>query len=213
MDYKIEDVFTEWNPWWSEKWKISFIERREINTILPWIQRKEILCFLGVRRCGKTTMMHIIINKLINDGVDSKNILFIKSDDDRVKKENLINNTIEKYKELLNPKGKIYLFIDEVQDVDNSESILKRIYDLEKNTKIFISGSNSSLLKNDVMSKLAGRIAYFEIYPFDFKELLKTRITINNKLSIITQKDKIKHNLIDFLESGGFPEVVLEKKY
>jgi predicted AAA+ superfamily ATPase len=76
--------------------------------------------------------------------------------------------------------------------------------------KIIISGSNFSMLKEDFSYRLAGRIAYFEVYPLSFKEFLKTRLTIKDKISAISKKNEIKHHLFEYMELGGFPEVVLE---
>jgi len=168
---------------------------------------------LGVRRGGKTSLMYLIINDLLKQ-VNKENILFIKGDDDRVEKKDLISKSIEKYKELINPKGKIFIFIDEVQETGGWESALKRIYDLEKDIKFFISGSNFSLSKEDLSYKLAGRIAYFDLYPMSFKESLSLKPNVmKDKVTILSKSHEIKHYLLEYAEFGGFPEVVLEKDH
>jgi len=58
-----------------------------------------------------------------------------------------------------------------------------------------------------------GRIAYFEVYPLSFREIIKTRLTIKDKISAFAKKDEIKHYLFEYMELGGFPEVVLEKDH
>ncbi len=204
-----KEILVEWNPHWKKKARLKLIERELVKDIEQWLKRKEILGFIGVRRSGKTTLMSILISRL-SSKIPPENILFVKCDDDRVPKENLIDESIKNYRELINPRGKIFVFIDEVQEVDNWENTLKRIYDLEKNMKIIISGSNFSMLKEDFSYRLAGRIAYFEVYPLSFKEFLKTRLTIKDKISAISKKNEIKHHLFEYMELGGFPEVVLE---
>lgn len=85
------------------------------------------------------------------------------------------------------------------------------MYDLEKDMKLIISGSNFSMLKEDFSRRLAGRISYFEVYPLSFREFLKTRLVIEDKISAFSKKDEIKHYLFEYMELGGFPEVALEK--
>ncbi len=203
------DVLGEWNPWWEKKPEFGLVERDIKDEILKWLERKEIIGILGVRRGGKTSLLYLIIKHLLNSA-DKRNILFIKCDDDRVEKKGLIEKSIEMYKELLNPKGRVFIFIDEVQEVPEWESTLKRIYDLEKNVKFFISGSNFSALKEDLTYKLAGRLAYFDLYPFSFREMLKMKMNINEKIFSLSKKREIKHFLLQYIEFGGFPEIVLE---
>ncbi len=204
-----KEILVEWNPHWEETAGTKLIERELLKDIEKWLERKEILGFIGVRRSGKTTLMGILISRL-SSKIPPKNILFVKCDDDRVQKENLIDDAIKSYRELINPGGKIFVLIDEVQEVDKWENTLKRIYDLEKDTKFIISGSNFSMLKEDFSYRLAGRIAYFEVYPLSFREFLKTKLTIEDKISAFSKRDEIKHHLFEYMELGGFPEVVLE---
>jgi predicted AAA+ superfamily ATPase len=203
------EILAEWNPWWRGNADFSLIERELSRDILKWTDRKEIIGILGVRRCGKTSLMSIIISRLLRD-TRKENILFIKCDDDRVGKGDLITAAMELYKETLNPKGRTFVFIDEVQEVEGWENTLKRIYDIEKGVKLFVSGSNSSVIREDLSYKLAGRIAYFELYPFSFKEFLGTRMDAKDRPSILSDKQEIKHNLLDYAEFGGFPEVSIE---
>lgn len=206
-----KEILAEWNPWWAHDVEFGLLDREIVGQVEKWIKRKEIIGFLGARRCGKTSLMHILIKKLFSSGVPKKNVLFIKCDDERVEKERLIEDAITVFKELANPKGRIFVFMDEVQEAENWESTLKRIYDLEKDTKLFVSGSNFSMQREDLSAKLAGRIAYFEVYPFSFREFLGTKIAINGKISLFSKKDEIKHYLLEYMEFGGFPEVALEK--
>lgn len=204
-----KEILVEWNPHWKEEKELKLVERELVKDIEQWLERREILGFIGVRRSGKTTLMSILISRL-SSKIPQKNILFVKCDDDRVQKENLIDDAIKSYRELINPEGKIFVLIDEVQEVDKWENTLKRIYDLEKDMKLIISGSNFSMLKEDFSYRLAGRIAYFEVYPLSFREFLKTKLTIKDKISAFSKKDEIKHHLFEYMELGGFPEVVLE---
>ncbi len=207
----MKEILFEWNPWWSKEFEFKGIKREKLEEVLPWISRKEIIAILGVRRAGKTTLFYEIIDFLLKKN-DKKKIFFIKADDDRVEKENLIDKAIEDYRQFVNPTEDFYLFIDEIQELKEWQKTLKRIYDLE-GIKIFISGSNSSLLKEELGSLLAGRFSYFEIFPFSFREFLKTKnMEANNELSVIKNKNLIKNYLNEYIENGAFPEVALEPR-
>lgn len=201
------DILAEWNPWWSGGDELALYERDLAKDILAWVDRKEIIGILGVRRCGKTSLMKILISRLLAQ-VKREHIVFIKCDDDRVEKENLIEAALDLYRETLNPSGRVFVFIDEVQEVPGWEQTLKRIYDLEEGVKLFVSGFNFSVLREDLSYKLAGRIASFELYPFSFREFLGT--TREGGQSALPKKHEARHLLLRYVESGGFPEVSLE---
>ncbi|MBU4490901.1 MAG: AAA family ATPase, partial [Euryarchaeota archaeon] len=184
-----KEILVEWNPHWKETAGLKLVEREMVIEVEQWLDRKEILGFLGARRSGKTTLMIILINRL-SSTIPKRNILFVKCDDDRVQKDNLIDDAIKSYRELVNPEGKIFVFIDEVQEIDGWENTLKRIYDLKKEVKIIISGSNFSMLREDFSYRLAGRIAYFEVYPLSFSEFLKTKLRIKDKIEALSKKDE-----------------------
>ncbi len=210
----MKEMLYEWNPWWTGEFGFKGIKRDRIWEILPWVDRREIISILGVRRAGKTTLLYELIDYLIKDKRASpKKILFIKADDDRVEKEKLIDRAIDEYQKRVNPGTSFFLFIDEIQEISGWQKTLKRIYDLNEKIKIFISGSNSSILKEDLSSLLAGRFAYFEIFPFSFPEFLRTKeLEIKNETDLIKNKNIIRNFLLEYIEKGAFPEVILEKR-
>lgn len=209
----MREILVDWNPWWARSYVFQGVKRDKLHEILPWIKRKEIVSILGVRRAGKTTLLFEIVDCLINEEkINPKNILFIKADDDRIVLEGIIDKTLDEYYKLVNPKGKIFVFIDEIQEVKDWQKTLKRLYDLQENLKIVISGSNALILKGELSSLLAGRYAAFEIYPFTFAEFLQVKgISIKDQINLIYERKKIQHFLEEYLTYGAFPEVVLEK--
>jgi uncharacterized protein len=209
----MNEILFEWNPWWEEKYGFQKVKRDLFTHVKKWIERKEIIAILGARRSGKTTLLFEIIDYLINEKkVNRNNIFFIKADDDRVDKKELINTSLDEYYKWKNPQGKIFVFIDEIHEIPEWQKTLKRIYDLEhKNKKIFISGSNASLLKEELSYLLTGRFAYFELFPFSFREFLRAdNVTIENETDVIKQKNTLRNLLTSYVEFGGFPEIVLE---
>ena len=205
-----EEILIEWNPWWEKEFKINAVERELFNQIKPWIKRPEIIAITGIRRAGKTTLMYLIIQKLL-EKVQPKNIFFIKCDDERLEKQNLIQDAIFTYKKLLNPKGKLYVFLDEVQEIPKWERTLKRIYDLYPNIKMFISGSGMFISRQEAGTLLAGRAVYFNLLPFSFSEFVKIKGIEKSKISLLKRKTEILHYLREYMEFGGFPEVCLAK--
>ncbi|MFH1072845.1 MAG: ATP-binding protein [Nanoarchaeota archaeon] len=205
------ESLVEWNPWWSKKPEFNLLERDLEKELSGWLKRKEIIAIMGVRRSGKTSLCKLVIEHLL-ERIDPKNVFFIKADDERVEKQGLISHSLEAYREFMNPQGKIFVFIDEIQEIPEWESTLKRMYDLESDVKFFISGSNFSVLREDLSFKLAGRCAYFDIYPFSFGEFLRHALSkdVSNKVKRVAMKKEIQHHLFKYMEFGGFPEVVLE---
>ena len=211
----MKDILFEWNPWWKDTYRYKKVKRDLFIHIKKWINRKEIIAILGARRSGKTTLLFEIIDYLINNkNIDESNIFFIKADDDRIEKKDLINTSLDEYFKWRNPQKKTYIFIDEIQEIPEWQKTIKRIYDLDhENKKIFISGSNASLIKEELSYLLTGRFAYFELFPFSFKEYLRAKnIIINNEKDVIKQKHPIRNQLLTYIEYGGFPEIVLEKE-
>lgn len=204
----------EWNPWWRKKYVWKGVRRDYFDKILKNLENDLIISLIGIRRSGKTQIFFETIDHLINKkNINPRQILFIKIDDLRIKNKlslELINKFIEEYKEMFELEKKVYLFLDEVQDLKNWQQGLKTLYDLNKGTiKIFITGSNASLLKRDSSDYLTGRKFDLEIYPFSFNEFLKAHeIEIKNKFDIYNNKFKIRKYFNEFFIKGGFPEVV-----
>ena len=200
-----------WNPWWLDK-KHSFdLKNRDIFLSLDkYLSRKEIIFFTGVRRSGKSSAMYYLINKL-QKKVNSRNILYLNMDDE-VLALSTLDAIYETYKELtFNVKGKRYIFLDEVQNIEGWERWVKKMYDSFEDIKFIITGSKSHVLKRQ-STLLTGRMLELEIYPLSFKEFIFfNNINHNDKIALIKNKTKIKLLLEEFIKFGGFPEVVMEK--
>jgi uncharacterized protein len=174
---------------------IGFKRNEYIKKLIPSLERKEIVILKGVRRCGKTTILKQLIQYLIKENnVDKKNIIYVNLDDFNFI-PHLSLDLLELMMSMRDKKEKQYIFLDEVQKIPNFESWLKTYYDRGTNTKFIISGSNASLLTKDMGTLLTGRNLTHEIFPLSFKEFKKV---------------KPESELDEYLEFGGFPEVVLE---
>ncbi|MEW6102680.1 MAG: ATP-binding protein [bacterium] len=118
----------------------------------------------------------------------------------------------ETYLEFLNPKGKPYIFLDEVQEVAGWEKWVRTTRELQK-AKIVISGSNAKLLSRELSSLLTGMHLDLTVYPLSFREhLLFNNLQLKDKLEMINKQNEIKGLLREYIEFGSFPEVVLHQQ-
>jgi predicted AAA+ superfamily ATPase len=156
---------------------------------------------------GKTYILFSLIEQL-RQSIDLRNIIYINFEDDRLfplKLENL-DDLMEGYYELYPHKReeRVYLFLDEVQNVEGWERYIRRIYDT-LNLQIYITGSSSKLLSSEIATSLRGRTITYEIFPFSFREYLRHReieVNLYSSKSVSFIKNAFNSYLID----GGFAE-------
>ena len=160
-----------------------------VKEISSWFKRKEIIIIKGIRRCGKTHIMHQLIKKL-----PKINTFYFNFDDFRFDSY-LTIELLETIMSLRDQTKPAYFFLDEIQRIKGFEKWLRTYYDKEEDIKFIIGGSNISLLTPNLSTVLTGRNITFEIYPLNFKEF----------------KTFTEDSFETYLEFGGFPEVVLEK--
>ncbi len=189
--------------YWHNKpeFNLGFIRKDYLRTITKLSNNKLIKVLVGQRRSGKSYIIRQSINNLIsNKKINPKNIFYLNKEmfefKNIVKAEDL-SELIDKYKKLIKPKGKIYIFIDEVQNIKNWEQIISSLAQHPvSNYEIFITGSNSKLLSGELASLLSGRYVVINIYPFSYNEFLNFKKLDNNS-----------ENFLVYLQSGGLPEV------
>ena len=203
------------NPWWSGQPFDTGRERQKyLGEIKRYLKTDEIVVLSGVRRSGKTTLLHQAVRMLITTGkVPAKNILFVNCDDPGIADmKNALSEAVDTYRREIAAKGTIYLLVDEVQAVENWEREIKSLYD-RKQCKIIISGSSSYLLHSQVSTLLSGRYFIVPVYPLDFTEYLLFHEVIPSKDAAkrAAQKYEITTLLRQYLHEGGFPVVVLQQ--
>ena len=165
----------------------------------------------GVRRCGKSSKMEMVVNNLLEQGVDRNHILWVGFDDERLArmKSDELNQIIESYREMY-PEiemSSVYMFFDEIQLIDDWEYFVMRLY--KHYTKnIYISGSNATMLSTELKTALRGWPYEEETMPLSFREYcVFTGVNPDGW----TEADiaKIRNAFFKFNREGGFPEVVL----
>jgi len=118
----------------------------------------------------------------------------------------------EAYLDILDPSSKPSLFFDEVQLIPGWETFVRGLHEKNK-ARIFVSGSSAKLLSKEFATVLTGRHIDIKVYPLTFPEFLEfKRLIIKDKLDIVSQKQKIKQLLKEYLEYGGFPLVALKEE-
>lgn len=166
---------------------------------------------MGMRRVGKTYFLYQHARKLMREGVDKKRILFLNFEDDRLQPLNYhkLAQLIEAFYSLYpeNHEKKCYLFLDEIQNVDNWPLVIRRFHDT-LNAEIFLTGSSAKLLSKEIATNLRGRSLAVEIWPYSFQEYMRSKnITVESGLYGKKKQDTLNQLFHDYLSVGGFPEV------
>ncbi|MBI2591347.1 MAG: ATP-binding protein [Candidatus Brennerbacteria bacterium] len=212
-----EKFIVEQNKHWKEEPIDTGFSRVVMADIVKYLDIKQIVALIGVRRSGKSTIARQLVKFLIKEkGVNPKNILFLnlespllnqfKSDPGNLQK------IFDEYLDLVEPKGKIFIFLDEAQFFSDWQVFVKSLYE-RGGVKFFITGSNSRLLSAEMATLLSGRSIAKSIYPFNFREMAGVRkIEIKDRIEIIRNERRLKKVFGEYLKDGGFPEIFLEKK-
>jgi predicted AAA+ superfamily ATPase len=212
-----EKFIIEQNAHWDSNLRDTGISRLVMAELVKYISIRQIIALIGVRRCGKSTIAKQLINFLIQEKkVNPRNILFLNLESTLLNqfKDNPDNLRLiyEEYLSLVEPKGKVYIFLDEVQFFSDWQVFVKELYE-KGGVKFFITGSNSQLLSAEMATMLSGRSIAKKIYPFNFREMaMIKKIEISNRIETIRSEGRLKRVLSSYLKQGGFPEVVLEKE-
>ncbi len=175
------------------------------------IDSGKIVTIPGVRRCGKSSRMEVVVNDLLSQGIDRRRFLWVGFDDERLVTMNSddLNQIVEAYQEMYPDveMSSVYMFFDEIQLIEGWEYFVMRLY--KHYTKnIYISGSNASMLSSELKSALRGWPLEEETMPLSFKEYcdfkgIKTDSWLESDLA------KLRNAFIAYNSEGGFPEVVL----
>jgi predicted AAA+ superfamily ATPase len=198
---KISDI----NPWRTDSaHRFKLLPRTQVKLLLDESRLIDIL--VGARRVGKTSILRSVIDELLDRNIPPQQIIYITSEvnlgDSAVIAEIIsdIHSTFG-----LKKNERLYLILDEVQDISNWQLAVKYLYD-NLNVKIFITGSSSLILKEQT-NKLTGRFRLTEVLPLSFDEYI---LFTKSKLAKTT---KNKSDLVEsYLRSGGYPEYLITKE-
>jgi len=208
-----DDILTalvDWNFWGS--YQDESKERpKYLNKLNDLVETGEVVVVKGVRRSGKSTLLHQFLNKRIEEGLKVKNTLFVNFEDPRLSNSKLedLTDIYETYKEEQQPDKDHIVVLDEVQEIEGWEKFVKLLHEAKK-VRVLVTGSSSKLLSEEYSSLLSGRHVDMEVFPLSFQELLKFEgLTIKDKTELIEKRHQVKNKLREYLEWGGFPKINL----
>lgn len=204
------EILLDWN-YWNREFPETTPRKNYENTIAQLSQTDEVVVVKGVRRCGKSTLLVNEMKRLVADGVAKEQLLFVNFEDARLLGHldvELLGRIKDTYMEFVNPQGKPYIFLDEVQNIEHWEKWVTTEYELKK-SHIYVTGSNSSMLGSEIGTALSGRYVSVDVYPLSFKEFLLFKgIEINNSMELMSQKHVLNREFRAFVNEGGFPKSI-----
>ena len=185
------------------------IYKREsyLNKIRGFYKDDMIKVISGIRRCGKSFFLKSIIQELLENGINEKDIIYIELDKKGYKDIKTSKQLEKVIDEKITDDDFKYLFIDEIQNVKDFESLINS-YREEGNISIFITGSNSYLLSGELVTKLTGRYIEIEMMTLSFYEYVDMKRFLNKNVN-----ENIYLEFEEYIRNGGFPKSLYYDNY
>lgn len=179
------------------------IRQSYIDQITPFIDMPFVKILTGVRRCGKSTMMLMLMDELKKRGISENNI--VRFNFDTLEWQNVETKQVfEIIKAKLVPNERTYLFLDEIQEIEHWERLVNTFMEeADYNVDIFVTGSNSKMMSSEISTYLTGRYVSFRIHPLSFAEYLEFR-------KAYSELSNLNKEFLRYIEYGGFPAVHLK---
>lgn len=202
----VREVLVELNPWWKGEFKLDYCGRELYAGIRKFMPARQIISLVGLRRVGKTTLMLKLVQDALEGGMGARNIVFFSFDEFPQAE---LRGVVAEFEALAGKDfadGKYLLLLDEVQKLEGWEGQLKALYDLRKNVKIIISGSESLFIRAGTRETLAGRMFEFHVKPLSFREFLSFKRARFEPMQLYEKE--LRKLLAEFALTMGFPELV-----
>lgn len=189
--------FLHYNDNKVRRWRGDYmiVERKEyLNKLIAWKDKQIIKIVTGVRRCGKSMLLELYQNYLKEHGIEVEQIIAINFED-------LDYEELTDYKKLYNylkshlTENKMtYIFLDEIQNVENFPKVLDSLY-IKDNVDIYVTGSNAYMLSSEIATVISGRYVQIEMLPLSFREYMESTGNMNDR--------GIKY--AEYLQNSSFP--------
>ncbi|MFV0363382.1 MAG: ATP-binding protein [Suipraeoptans sp.] len=178
------------------------VERNNyLHSLISFKDKNLIKVVTGIRRCGKSTLFRIYQDYLLKGDVEKEQIVFVDLEDGEYRDIRTSDNLYDYICARLIPEKKNYVFLDEVQKIDNFQEAVDYLY-VKKNVDLYITGSNAYLLSGELATLISGRYVEIKMLPLSFKEYAS--VHEDNNLSRV---------YIDYLTNSSFPGALeLERK-
>lgn len=200
----------ESNPWWfggRVPEELAPHYRRELfKELAGLLSRRQAVAITGLRRVGKSTLLYQLADHLISSGTKPTNLLYFSFDEKAAGLGELLGAFRERCRVDFR-RERCFVFLDEVQKFAGWARELKKFYDLYPKLKFFVSGSEGVFLQAGSAAELAGRCREFVLPPLSFREFVEMREGKAEGLSPVSLKPLFRQ----FVEKGGFPEMVFEE--
>lgn len=171
------------------------IEGKEyLNKLITWKDKQLIKIVTGVRRCGKSVLLKMYQDYLKNNGVKESQIVTINFEDLDYEELTNYKKLYNYLKEKLIPNKMTYIFLDEIQNVDQFPKVLDSLY-IKDNVDIYVTGSNAYMLSSEIATMISGRYIQIEMLPLSFKEYMESTGNMNDR--------GIKYT--EYLQNSSFP--------
>lgn len=171
------------------------INREEyLNKLITWKDKQLIKIVTGVRRCGKSMLLEIYQDYLKKQGVTDQQIIAINFEDLDYEELTNYKKLYSYLKEKLVPGKMTYIFLDEIQNVNDFPKVLDSLY-IKKNVDIYVTGSNAYMLSSEIVTMISGRYVQIGMLPLSFKEYMESTGNMNDR--------GIKYT--EYLENSSFP--------
>lgn len=173
-----------------------------MDQIIPFIDTPFVKIFTGERRCGKSTVMEMIKEELLDRGVPQEAIIAYRFDSLEYVEIDTAGKLYKEIKSQLSEGRKAYIFLDEVQEVKAWEKAVNSLLS-DFGADVYVTGSNSRMMSSEISTYLTGRYVSFRIYPLSFAEYLTFRKTY-------TESGNIYQEFARYVKMGGFPALQLQ---
>ena len=171
------------------------VERKEyLDKLISWKDKRIIKIVTGVRRCGKSMLLKIYQNYLKNQGIDENQIIAINFEDLDYEELTDYKKLYAYLKERLIEGKMTYIFLDEIQNVENFPKVLDSLY-IKEYVDIYVTGSNAYMLSSEIATMISGRYVQIEMLPLSFKEYVESTGSMNDR--------GIKY--AEYLQNSSFP--------
>ena len=166
-----------------------------INAISTFIDAPLVKILAGVRRCGKSTILEMMKEELVKRSIAKENIISRKYNEMDVDDKFTAKDMYCELKNAIDGKGRCYLFLDELQEVDGWEKVVNSLLE-GSDVDIYVTGSNSKLMSSEISTYLSGRYVSIPVYTLSFNEYLQFK-----GKAVSNAKDLID----EYIQFGGFP--------
>lgn len=203
----IRDLLVDLNPWWTGDYELEGYKERDLRAELePFMEQPQIVAVTGLRRVGKTTLLHKLAEDALEDTRPTKVVYFSFDEYQR----GTIREVLDTYQDVTEePLGEeeTLVLLDEVQKLEGWPDQLKTLYDMYKDqVKFVVSGSESLFIRAESRETLAGRLFDFQLRPLSFREYLRFKEVDYEPVGV--HERELKRHFEEFLRTQGFPELV-----